>query len=261
MTIRTSDFFRGLSGYSGYSGSGGGGSSEITINQDDHGFSVLNVVKSSGVDGTYALAQANTSANADVVGIISEIIDANNFKLLTSGELISTSVPNYAAGTVVYLSESTPGILTDTEPSSINNVSKPLGVVTTAANSMIFVNWRGFLISDDPVVERNATWVIENPTATGIPGPRMKWNGECVRLDSFVVGSGSTVDFNIEKRSSPNTAGTNILTSDLQSTTSGVSTTTFSSSSITADEWLWVDISSVSGTVTSMSISLSIAVG
>lgn len=49
-----------------------------------------------------------------------------------------------------------------------------------------------------------------------------------------------TVDFNIEERAttSPGSSGTDTLTADLQSTSSGANSSSFSNSSIAADSWL-----------------------
>jgi hypothetical protein len=65
----------------------------------------------------------------------------------------------------------------------------------------------------------------------------------------------NTVDFNIEFRAltTPFTDGTEILSSDLQATSSGVSTTTFVSSGdviagLVSPVWIWYDATAISGT-------------
>lgn len=107
------------------------------------------------------------------------------------------------------------------------------------------------------VVSRQYVWVIANPAVGGILGPRLKTGKTCVRLDSHVAAATSAT-FNIEERTSPGTAGTNIISSDQVATTTGASTTTFSNSGLAADNWLYVDISAVSGTPGQLAITLSV---
>ena len=69
----------------------------------------------------------------------------------------------------------------------------------------------------------------------------------------------STADFNIEERTAPNTAGTNAMTADLQATSTGVATGTFSNADFALDNWLAIDISAV-GTATELMVTIHIRV-
>lgn len=120
------------------------GSISLQVTQASHGFSVGNVVRSSGAN-TYAKAQADSAANAEVVGIVTVVKDVNTFTLVTQG-VITTGVPAQAAGTVLFLDPTTPGALTATEPSTVGQVSKPLVTVLENGAKAIFQNFRGFLI-------------------------------------------------------------------------------------------------------------------
>jgi len=125
-----------------------GGADLVTITQSSHGFTVGKVLKSSGSDGAYATALANTAANAEVVGIVVQVIDANTFTMALSGRItVDGAVPNVTAGTVLFLSGSSAGDLTSTEPTTAGQVSKPVAVVTTADSEMLMVNYRGEIIS------------------------------------------------------------------------------------------------------------------
>lgn len=84
------------------------------ISQIAHGFSVGDVVRGDSVDG-YALARADSEANAAAVGMVTQNVDANTFELSMSG-LISQGVPLGASGTVFYLSATVAGALTATAP-------------------------------------------------------------------------------------------------------------------------------------------------
>ena len=44
------------------------------------------------------------------------------------------------------------------------------------------------------------------------------------------------------------TTGTNVLSASMVATTTGVSSSSFSDSSLTAGNWLWIQISAISGT-------------
>jgi len=125
-----------------------GGADLVTITQSSHGFTVGKVLKSSGSDGTYATALANTAANAEVVGIVVQVIDANTFTMALSGRItVDGAVPNVTAGSVLFLSASSAGDLTSTEPTTAAQISKPVAVVTTANSEMLMVNYRGEVIS------------------------------------------------------------------------------------------------------------------
>lgn len=107
------------------------------------------------------------------------------------------------------------------------------------------------------VVERQYTWVISSLAVGGVLGPRLKSAKTCVRLDSH-VSAATSATFNVEERTAPGTAGTNIVASDQVATTSGANTTSFSNADLAADSWLYVDISAVSGTPGQLSITLTV---
>lgn len=121
------------------------GSISLQVTQASHGFSVGNVVRSSGAN-TYAKAQADSAANAEVVGIVTVVKDVNTFTLVTQG-VITTGVPAQAAGTVLFLDPTTPGALTATEPTEVNQISKPLVIVLESGAKASFNNFRGILVT------------------------------------------------------------------------------------------------------------------
>ena len=119
--------------------SAGGESTTQSVNQTAHGFSVGDVLYVTG-SNTYALAQANNEVNAEVVGIVSSVADANNFTLLTSGTI--TTLSTLTAGEVYFLSPSSAGDYTITKPSTLGQISKPL-FIATSSTSAIWLNFRG----------------------------------------------------------------------------------------------------------------------
>ena len=125
-----------------------GSANVISVTQSSHGFTVGKVLKSSGSNGTFATAQADSAANAEVVGIVTDSIDTNNFLMTIAGRItVDGVVPDVTAGTVLFLSATSAGDLTSTEPSTTGQISKPVGVVTTADSEMLMVNFRGEVIA------------------------------------------------------------------------------------------------------------------
>lgn len=157
-------------------------SNAITFNvyQVAHGFVVGDVIKESGTANTYAKAQADSAANAEVVGIVSTVTDANNFIYTTHG-IVTAGVPAQAAGTVLFLSPSSAGALTATEPTTAGQVSKPVAVVLENATRLLFNNSRGqllaaaasYALTTDPLSQFAATTslqlkgVISDETGSG----------------------------------------------------------------------------------------------
>jgi hypothetical protein len=81
---------------------------EEEIFQTSHGFSVGEVLKTSSVAGEYELAQADSAANAEVVGIVSEVVDVDTYKIQIGGNL-TAGVPSGSHGDVVFLSPTVAG--------------------------------------------------------------------------------------------------------------------------------------------------------
>lgn len=116
-----------------------------TVNQTTHGLSVGDVIKSNGTANQYSKAQADSAANAEVVGIVTLVPDADNFVFTTGGE-ITSGVPAVAAGTTLFLDPSTAGALTSTEPTTIGQISKPVAVVVENGVRMFMSNKTGVAV-------------------------------------------------------------------------------------------------------------------
>lgn len=114
-----------------------GSTTTFSVTQTTHGFSVGDIIKSAGTANAYAKAQANSSANAEVVGIVTVVTDANNFTYTTEG-VITTGVPVATAGTTYFLSPSSAGAMTATEPTTVGQVSKPLLIVLESGAKAVF---------------------------------------------------------------------------------------------------------------------------
>lgn len=105
----------------------GGGGTVDKVSQGSHGFVVGDVLYLNGA--TYAKAIATTAATAEVVGVVSRVVDASNFELTLNGEV--SGLTALTAGEVYFLSSATAGALTVTEPTTIGQVSIPVGVASS----------------------------------------------------------------------------------------------------------------------------------
>jgi hypothetical protein len=83
------------------------------------------------------------------------------------------------------------------------------------------------------------------------------------RISGMIVG-GTSVTYNIEDRTATNSSGTNTMSSDqvANSASASVDTTSFSSTpyNVGADHYLYIDIASVSGAVTAITVTISFTV-
>lgn len=134
------------SAYWGAGGAGSGAASSIAVTQSLHGFSVGALVRYDGSAGVqkYVLAMADNAANADVVGIVSAVADANNFTIITGG--VVSTLSGLTAGTSYFLSSTIAGAYTPTEPTAASAISKPV-LMALSSTSAIFYNWRGIGMS------------------------------------------------------------------------------------------------------------------
>lgn len=125
----------------------------VEVEQPDHGFLVGQAIRHDGI--TYILALADNDVNAQVCGIISEIIDTHNFRYTTDGFISG----NWIAGDEYFLSPVTPGLLiTLPEPEvwAIGQVRISLGWGTTKGLKVEID--AGDVIDELPTVKLSGVW-------------------------------------------------------------------------------------------------------
>ena len=99
---------------------------------------------------TLAFSDQTLSANAEVVGFIYAVLDANTVRVIFAGEIPTVGSSflegggSLVPGTVYFLS-ATAGKVTATEPTTIGYVSKPLGVAVSTTRFSAF-NMRGSVV-------------------------------------------------------------------------------------------------------------------
>ncbi len=129
----------GGSGSSPSVSSGGGPSMFEYITQASHGFAAGDVLKYA--NNSWVKALADTAANAEALGIVQSNDGANAFTIVYGGRINGLS--ELGAGTGYYLSASSSGALTATEPAS-TYISKPM-LWATSATGGIVLNQRGLI--------------------------------------------------------------------------------------------------------------------
>lgn len=93
----------------------GGTKMQLTVSQTGHGFAAKDVLRYG--TGSFAKGRSNILDNCvDMVGVVASVTDANTFVLHLGGQI--TGLTGLVANTVYWLSESTPGLLTATRPTT-----------------------------------------------------------------------------------------------------------------------------------------------
>lgn len=87
----------------------------IEINQQNHYFQIGDVLYYDIKNHKFAKALARNTIESEVCGVVSEIIDIDNFVMITSGE-IKTTRYTFTPGTILYLSDAYEGKLVSIEP-------------------------------------------------------------------------------------------------------------------------------------------------
>lgn len=144
-----------------WSGIGGGGTID-KVTQASHGFVVGDVLYING--GNYAKAQADTAIKAEVVGMVSRVIDASNFELTLNGEV--SGLAGLTMGENYFLSASSAGAITATEPSVVGQISLPIGVASSTTTLYVAPK-RGSVVGGANVrtqisLANNATTNVQN---------------------------------------------------------------------------------------------------
>jgi len=148
------------------------GQATVIITQASHGFAVGDVLYLNGT--VYTKANASDPESSEVVGIVSEIIDANDFKLTSSGVVDNLTSSNFveaalpSEGDVIFLS-TTDGKMSVSEPTSAGEISLPLGVAKTTSSMYVQLK-RGFVVGSNDItteltLTNNATSNIQDVSA------------------------------------------------------------------------------------------------
>jgi hypothetical protein len=165
----------------------GGGGAVITngpngqqITQSSHGFVVGNILMYNGT--TYVKA---TYGIYNVCGIVTFVIDTNNFVLSTEGVIRGLS--GLTAGSTYYLSSSTAGALVTPAPNPSGYSCIPVLIATSTTTGIVTIAG-DFAGNDSPAFTGGVQLIAGTPTITAnalyAVGTTLYWNG------SVFTGSG-----------------------------------------------------------------------
>jgi hypothetical protein len=131
----------------------------------------------------YAKAKADVVSTAEIVGMVSRVLDANTFEVTLEGKV--TGLSGLTAGTTYFLSASTAGAITATEPSTLGYVSLPVGVAIST--TVIYVRTsRGAVVGS---VNARTEIALANNTTTNVQSVSAYQAGE---LSGWVEIDGTT---------------------------------------------------------------------
>ena len=99
-------------------------------------------------------------------------------------------------------------------------------------------------------------WSVANPVSGGIPGPRLKQTLSATRISAYTTAATNAI-YNIYDRTAVGQTGTKLMVTDMTAVTTATEvTSSFNSTALPADSWLWLSITSVSGTPGNLVVSL-----
>ena len=169
-----------------------GAGGQEPVNQVSHGFALGNWLKMGATQ--YEKAQADSSANADSIGVVTVVTDDDNFVISFAGYInVLGAVPNYPKGTVLYLSDTVAGGVTDTAPTDSGTVNKPVAIVTEPDSQMVVLQLRGLENAID-----ESTYPMMFEVNFMLDGLDDLLNAEIMNiscpLDGYIVASSITVN-------------------------------------------------------------------
>lgn len=191
------------------------GAAPFTINQTGHGFSVGDYIRPTTNQWTFS--QGNNATNAECWAQVTVVIDSDNF---TAVPLVGTRqqqtnivalIAGFAGGDPVYLSATTPGGMTNVAPTTVGQVTKPIGYVEAndvgVPISLLSVNYRGQINQSTPVSSNGLLHSFTDTTLT-IPPTTTP-----IIVDTYVIPANTFAVGDVIRIAVGTTAITNALNS------------------------------------------------
>lgn len=159
--VRFNSTSSAFEGYDGTTWSSIGGATTIDrVTQASHGFAIGDVLYLNG--STYTKAIATAANTAEVAGMVSKIVSANVFELTIVGEV--SGLTGLTVGENYFLSASSAGAITATEPTTVGYISLPVGVASSTT-SLYFHVLRGLVVG---AANARTTITVINSGATSV---------------------------------------------------------------------------------------------
>lgn len=158
-----------------------------TFVQSGHGLAVGNAIRYNSVSSQWEKAIADSAANAEVVGVVSEVADADTFTVVYQGwiDLPAFSGISFPA---LFLSSTTAGGLTFSPPSAIGTVVKPVAVRSSNGQGHIVVNYLGTQIGGSSTVsidQIQPVGTIMPYAGTAIPDTWLECDGTSYGISDY----------------------------------------------------------------------------
>lgn len=133
----------------GASGSGGGAVTQVII-QDGHDLEVSNWVRINSA-GLYVTAQADTVEDAEVVGVVIDVLSVDSFILQQAGYIASGQdvFSGLIPGNPYFLDPNVAGNMLDTDVTVDGQVSRPVFVAETTGSGWV-IPYRGIIAGGGP---------------------------------------------------------------------------------------------------------------
>lgn len=125
------------------------GMSQIKVMQTAHGFVVGDALYNTMTG--YKKGLANESTMVEIVGVVAQVTDANNFKLCTGGFLETARFDSYINGTVLFLSETVLGDIISAEPTKVSKqiaIKTEKGIVVNIQKDFVIVKDEDINVND-----------------------------------------------------------------------------------------------------------------
>lgn len=153
------------------------------VNQSTHGFGVKDFIGWSG--GTYNKAIADGNYDGEFVGLVTEVPDVDNFSVTQSGYI--TGLTGVVINTTYFLSESTAGLITDTEPTGNGEISKAVLIANSTTSGWV-LPYVGYVISSGATSISTAdNGLTDNGGIVGLGGTLCQ--------HTIIDGASNTYDF------------------------------------------------------------------
>lgn len=147
------------------------GSNVVSVNQAGHGLLPTKMIRLDQTSGLFEYAIATTDEYAEVLGMVIEVIDADNFTYQEVGRVPDGLFSGLTPGGVYYLSATMLGGMTLTAPSTAGHINLPVFIAVSATTGDIRQS-RGYYVGSvtptppEPPVDPVGTVEFEPKTDT-----------------------------------------------------------------------------------------------
>lgn len=159
------------------------------ITQTAHGFTVGDAIRwdNASTPPKYVLAKADSASNAEVVGVVNQKSDADNFEVTYHGYI---ELPQHAgvSAPVLFLSSTVAGGLTYTPPSAVGTVIKPILSRNTNGSGHLVMNYLGTQIGGSSTIavdEIQPVGTIMPFAGNAIPDTWLECNGASYSVSAY----------------------------------------------------------------------------